>query len=947
MRASKRLTGWMAGLGVVGAGAALWLVLQPDVVLSQGVAAKPSYLANDVAQVRIELGLLDTEARSWNGKLSVSSGEVLTVRNWRPRPGDAVTNLGWTLSTWKAPNFVKRAWEKPFIEPQLTYIRQPGVVVQVRGSGATALKIETSDGAFEVRPFTMELGGRKGELAGQVSIERLPSMDGVSNPTLDSDFATVAAAGDGSLWTAWVEFSNGKNAVMARRRSGGNWSSIEKVSGDHTDVFVVKAARDGQGGVWFVWSAQVNANFDVYARRWDGRAWSSIERLSDAPQPDIYVNLTTDSEGAVWAAWQGFRNGKSDIVARRWQSGWQPAETVSTSPANDWAPVLAADNAGRIYAAWDTYDKGNYDVVVRRWEKGAWSAVTPIAATGKFEAYPSIACDSRNRLWIAWNESGFEWGKDTGFLPKIEGTALYSWRVVKTAVLGNSGLQEPAARFEESMPAALRGFNDLPMLAADVNGRVWMSFRHRMIRQPDMPSDTPLHRANWEIYLTRAEGAGWSRPVQLPESYGRQDMRSAIAATADGLYIAYPFDRRDYEGFLYQRGEVNLARVPVDSAGLPPVLKPSPAAEIKWWPIHPNERADLDRIHGHVIATGNRQFKIYRGDTHRHTEFSMDGNNDGSLLDTYRYAVDAAELDFLMVSEHNGAAGPDEPYVNFLLQQMADVFHVPGTFVPLYGYERSLPYPNGHRNVIFAKRGNPTLPIPQREQKGVTGAKPLYEYLKKYNGIAISHTSASSMGTDWRDNDPEVEPLVEIYQGDRVSNEYLGAPKAANAEQPSSAPGGFRPAGYVWNAWAKGYKLGVQASSDHLSTHISYACTLAEEFTRDGLLNAMRRRQSYGSTDNIILDYRLATNTGEFLQGAIVEDKGPFRLKVKVTGTKPIRQVDIVRNNQFLMTTHPNRLEAEMTFQDGQPLAGESYYYVRIQQHDDQMAWSSPIWIKR
>jgi len=942
-----KLSPWIAGLAAVGAGSALWTVWNPEAVLSQGAASKPFHLGGDVAQVRVELGLHDQAARSWDGNLSVTGGEVLAVRNWRPRPGDSVSNAGWTLSTWKAPNFVKRAWEKPFNEPQLTYIRQPGVVIQTRGSAATVLKIETTEGSFEVKPFALEFGDEKRELAGQVSVERIASTESVSNQQFNSDFATAAAASNGDLWTAWVEYANDKNAVMARRQSGGNWSAIEKVSGDHTDVFVVKAARDGKGGVVFVWSAQVNGNFDVYARRHDGKSWGAIERLSEAPQPDVYVTATTDAEGAVWAAWQGFRNGKSDIIARRWNGSWQPAETVSTSPANDWQPALAADKAGRVYAAWDTYDKGNYDVMVRRWEKGAWGAPVAIAATGKFETYPSIACDNQNRLWIAWNESGFDWGKDTGFLPKLEGTALYSWRIVKTAVLTNAGLQEPSARFEESMPRGLQGFNDLPLLAADANGRIWMTFRHRMIRQPDMPSDTPLHRANWEIYVTRPEDSGWAKPVQLPDSYGRQDMRTGIAAKADGLYIAYPYDRRDYEEFLYQRGEVNVARIPTANVGVPPVLKPLPQAEIKWWPIHPNERADLDRIHSHVMTIGNRQLKIYRGDTHRHTEFSMDGNNDGSLLDTYRYAMDAAELDFLMVSEHNGSAGPDEPYINFLLQQMVDVFTVEGTFVPLYGYERSVGYPNGHRNVIFTKRGLPTLPIARSEQKGETGAKPLYEYLKKYNGIAISHTSASNMGTDWRDNDPDVEPLVEIYQGDRVSNEYLGAPKAANAENPNSAPGGFRPAGYVWNAWAKGYKLGVQASSDHLSTHISYACTLAEQFTRDGLLSAMKRRQSYGATDNIILDYRIATNSAEHLQGSIIDEKGPFRLKVKVTGTKPIRQIDIIRSNTFLMTAHPNQLEAELTFQDGQPLAGESYYYVRVQQHDDQIAWSSPIWVRR
>ncbi|MBK5293410.1 MAG: hypothetical protein JJE04_17270, partial [Acidobacteriia bacterium] len=241
----------------------------------------------------------------------------------------------------------------------------------------------------------------------------------------------------------------------------------------------------------------------------------------------------------------------------------------------------------------------------------------------------------------------------------------------------------------------------------------------------------------------------------------------------------------------------------------------------------------------------------------------------------------------------------------------------------------------------------PTLPIPVEEQKARIGAKPLYEYLKKYKGIAISHTSASSMGTDWRDNDPEVEPLVEIYQGDRVSNEYEGAPKAAHAANRATAPGGFQPAGYVWNAWAKGYKLGVQVSSDHLSTHISYACTIAEQFTKQGLLDAMRARQSYGATDNIVLDYQLELAGRRHMQGSIVKGSGSPKLLVSVRGTKPIRQIDIIRNNQFIHAVHPLLQDASFTFTDTQPLDKESYYYVRVQQVDEQVAWSSPVWITK
>ena len=53
----------------------------------------------------------------------------------------------------------------------------------------------------------------------------------------------------------------------------------------------------------------------------------------------------------------------------------------------------------------------------------------------------------------------------------------------------------------------------------------------------------------------------------------------------------------------------------------------------------------------------------------------------------------------------------------------------------------------------------------------------LYRYLKQFGGIVASHTSGTDMGTDWRDNDPQVEPVVEIYQGDRQNYEMPGAPR--------------------------------------------------------------------------------------------------------------------------------------------------------------------------
>ncbi len=907
-----------------------------------------SVFEDSTATVRIEFGVKDGTARAWNGSVAARGGEILRVRNWHPRRGDAVTGTSWNLRTRRGPNFVLRAWERERLTDARKYVDTPGVVIDVKGNAGTELRVETVNGSFAVRPWDIAPGSAVFVLGGNAAAHRVAQAERVSAENTNSDFPSLAALPDGRIVAAWVAFRDGGNALLARSFDGKGWGAIQEIA-RHADISMVKLGVGRQGEAVAVWAAQVNGNWDIHASRQSGGSWSEAERLSTDAQPDIYPAVAADANGNVWVAWQGFRSGKSDIFARRFDgASWSAQERVSTSAANDWAPAIAADHKGAVYVGWDSYDKGNYDIEMRKYENGRWGEAAAIADSLKFEAYVSLACDKENRLWAAWNESGMDWGKDTGFLPRKQGTALYHSRWMAVAVHDGGRWMTPVTPIEEGLPESLRGFNDLPELAADTAGRVWVSFRHRRLRIEDTPEDTPAHRGAWEIYLTAAEGGGWRTPEQVPFSQGRHDMRLGLAANEKGLWAAWPMDNRDFEEFLPQRLDVYAARIPLPGVAAPSLrLRPRTQPQLKLFPVHTNEAEDLRRIHDYTISSGGKNYRIYRGDIHRHTEFSMDGNNDGTLVGTYRYALDAAALDFLMVSDHNGDSGPDLPYINWLMQQTADLFSTGGTFLAFYGYERSLPYPNGHRNVLFTKRGNPTLPIPKEEREGKTGAKMLYEYLKKYNGIAVPHTSASSMGTDWRDNDPEVEPLVEIYQGDRVSAEYEGAPKAANAGNAASAPGGFRPAGYVWNAWAKGYKLGVQASSDHLSTHLSYACTIAADFTREGLVEAMKARHSYGATDNIILDYRMKAGGKEYLQGDIVDVRGPFELTVKIIGTQAVRQVDLIRSNQFLMTRNPMRKETDFSFRDSQRLKGESYYYVRVIQVDDQMAWSSPIWVRR
>jgi hypothetical protein len=171
--------------------------------------------------------------------------------------------------------------------------------------------------------------------------------------------------------------------------------------------------------------------------------------------------------------------------------------------------------------------------------------------------------------------------------------------------------------------------------------------------------------------------------------------------------------------------------------------------------------------------------------------------------------------------------------------------------------------------------------------------KLLYEDIRARNGIAISHTSGTRMGTDWRDNDPNLEPVVEIFQGARTNYEKPDAPLAADPQKDAAhiQNAGFQPAGMVVNAWAKGYKLGIITSSDHGSTHISYAMVYTDDTSRQGILDAIRKRRTYGAMDNIVMDVRWAATHGREFALTRAEP-----IKVKVIGTDTLAEVSIVKD---------------------------------------------------
>lgn len=953
----------------------------------------------DPVVFHIIFGEGDSAPTHWDATIQAPGARIARIDLWRASEEDSVDSTrGWKLTTQPSP---------PGTAERLGKIAPKGVFVTAQNADAqTRFEVTTSNGNFSFTPSSITYTANLQALEGRVRVERVPLVSSMLKSDGDDDNPAMAQSGD-DVYLTYTEFSHSNRAMesFAQRKeapanfdwlsrpAGGDqvklmrysksqrsWSDFQEVSPPHEDVMRSAVAVDGSGRVWVIWSANRGGNFDLWARyKKDGR-WSPEIRITSDPGADINPVAVTDSTGRVWIAWQAFRGDNLEILAAA-QDGATPGDRftagqrVSFSPASDWDPSIAAGPKGEVAVTWDTYDKGDYDVYARIMRFGksiAMESPVAIAASANFEARSSSAYDSAGRLWIAYENSDQKWGKDFGVYD-TKGVSLYRGQTVHVRCLHAGRLYEPQGSLDAALKYApgLTGReggpnmktnnpgmfnvtvqgprNSIPRLAADSGGRIFLTFR----------SGAGLRSRIGSIYhqfLTVYNGSAWSPAVEVPLTGGPVDLRPAMLVTAPGeLLVAALTDHRGaVAGPIGEEttgsGSENLDRTLMAVKMALPAPAPAPALTAIAAPSNPKpapetvaERAAISGMRAYRVKLPGGSFQVMRGEFHRHTEFSPDGGADGPLIDAYRYLIDSAGMDWGGCCDHDNGSGRE--YFWWLQQKLTDAYHLGGNFVPMFSYERSVVYPEGHRNAIFVQRGVrplPRLPVtkPNSPAEPAPDTQMLYRYLRQYNGIVASHTSGTQMGTDWRDNDPILEPVVEIYQGERQNYEMPGAPRAMTPEYTIA---GYRPLGFVSNALKKGYRLGFESSSDHISTHISYCNLWVAKPTREGVMEAFRKRRIYGSTDNILADVRC----GDHFMGEEFDLNSPPVIRVRLAGTGPFAKVHIIRDGVEVYTKSPGAKEVNFEWRDEAPPAKgtTSYYYVRGEQADGQLVWASPMWI--
>lgn len=756
----------------------------------------------------------------------------------------------------------------------------------------------------------------------------LPRFTDVSAGEGFNDEPAFARAADGSLYAAWVSFRNGHDTLQLARfaREGADWKRtgawpVEVPAPAYVLQPRLVATRNG---VALLAACEARGNWDVHA--WfcgPGGPGRTVTVGADAAT-DVKPAGAAAPDGRLWVAWESNRGGKRRILAASVSGDGQmsPAEALSDAAFNACDPDIAVGAAGAVHVAWHDFRAGRCDIRLRsRGADGAWAPERQVTGAPAVDRHARLLTRGDD-LWLLY---------ETAQVKEYHVGSTVDRRMKVLKVTPDQVLAPVCAG-----PCPLDLGSEGADAAFDADGRLWVAFLR-----------TPAAKAiGWHVLLTCFNGGRWTPAVVISKQKG-MDRRPWLAldgrtALVGGQSDDMPHSWTNEEASLVSRSDIWLAAKDVSDAPAADAVKFAAPVESP----EPFAPADLHAARGEDLPTTQIEYqgsalKLFFGDLHHHTDVSPCGRTRDQTLDEgYQHMRDLAVHDFACATDHGYGLNP---YLWNYTAKMARANNDPGRYLTFLGEEwtstfeeYSVEHPYGfygHRNLILADAYFPRWWNAKNRQ---TPAH-LWEDLRRMNAnfVNIPHQLADTgnVPTDWNFTDEVAQPVAEIFQT-RGSYEHPGAPRAAK----NTTPKGW----FLQDAWARGIVIGVIASPDHGGGY-GKACVYAPELTREAILDALRARRCYGTTAaKIALDVRVAGR----LMGEKTADAPPAVVPVDVRVKAPgdLDRVEVCRNNEYVYSRSFGGRECSFTFADRAPVKGRSYYYVRVVQKDEEVAWSSPVW---
>ncbi|WP_202709641.1 CehA/McbA family metallohydrolase [Sporosalibacterium faouarense] len=341
---------------------------------------------------------------------------------------------------------------------------------------------------------------------------------------------------------------------------------------------------------------------------------------------------------------------------------------------------------------------------------------------------------------------------------------------------------------------------------------------------------------------------------------------------------------------------------------------------------------------------GEEEYNFYYGQLHSHTNVS-DGQ--GSLDDAYSWARDEGQADFFAVTDHsnwfdNESDRANENITNVSqstsdewkeMHTVADSYNSDGEFVALAGFEMTWSGSTGgwgHINTFntpwFSSRTNSNMDLPAYYEHIAADTDSLSQL--NHPGKTFGDFADFSFYSESADN---VVHLIEV----------------GNGEGPIRGSGYFPSYDYYTRALDKGWHLGPSNNQDNhkgqwITSNDARTVVLAPELTRSNIYDGIRNLRFYATEDkNLEIIYKVNGN----IMGTTLDDPESLDISIEINDpdeTDEIGKVSIISNGGVEV--------ASKTFENNEAIweleldPQYSYYYVRVDQGDKDIAVTAPVW---
>jgi hypothetical protein len=731
-------------------------------------------------------------------------------------------------------------------------------------------------------------GGDASVFVDDVSVAQasLPAATQVEPGKGFDDEPSMARAADGSLYVAWISWRDGGDSLQAARFTAKADGTFEKL------------------GAWQVAGGP-------------GACVSNPRVTQDAIQTDpVSGFLRHEIKGRV-----GFdieRGGKSEysvvaLGANGPDTDGLPIPALTPDLGHNFA--LDPDDPGHSVATGETRDGWYVHTGISRGDSGGGG---PISLSATPLRRPQFLRGGKWFLYENVETPGYRVSEET-----MRRVVVAKEERGKFLSPKNYAAASPLWQHAESATAAF-----------DDKDRLWVAYL-----RPRLPT------AGWEVWLTGWTGSAWVPPIPVSTRKG-MNRRPGLVLDGNRAIVCFQADDRpdgwrDIDKTKDATSGVFLVSVPLpDASAVPHELEPLVANPAPWEAAEIRKRFGDDHpVKRETTVVGEKMTLLF-GDLHSHSDASVcDRLQNGSADDVYAMQRDFLNLRFACLTDH---AEDMHPYLWNRQAKLARANEVPGSFTTFLGFEWTSGYDPekpkgtyGHRNVIL---GDLRFPKWWSPRGGQTPAQ-LWTELRAANAnfVTIPHQLADTgnVPTDWSFTDEIAQPVAEIFQV-RGSYEAPGEPRVGKKAKASEDH-------FLQGALKKGIVIGVIASPDH-GGGVGKACVWAKENSREAILDALRARRTYGTTGaRIALEVRVG---GHFMGEKSADGaSGPVTVEVKARCPNDVAKVSICRGGTWVHAETPTSREFEFTWTDNDAPAGRKWYYVRVEQKDGELAWSSPVWL--